>query len=383
MTTSNGSIQKRESVEIKRTVSYTTDTGIPLDLSIDDALINQEAPILERYKFMMMCMALRMHPALNELHLVQYGGKWRYVIGKYAILKRAEQDPNFHSFEAGIIVLREGKTVDIVGGVPLPGDKLYGGWVRIKRMTKAGEMAENYHSVLLDEGNVWKPTSGPWVNMPATMIRKVAMVQGIRELYPMELGGLYDSAEMSGGFIMDEDGNLEADTEIPKDMTALNDGTIEVFADEPEASPKVTGLSEYESIPVDEVDDGVFPCPDHTRELLRKRDGKYGEFWSHKTDDPELPKGYCNLSVTMVRRTLRKVSEALGWDRDDQINFEAEHIGGGGINDLFNDPSGMVRFLKVLTNKAKERDDMIREEESYQAELDEVRLGDLFDTNNN
>ena len=76
---------------------------------------------------------------------------------------------------------------------------------------------------------------------------------------------------------------------------------------------------------------------------------------------------------------MGKVSAALGWDKNNQINFEAEHIGGG-INDLFNDPSGMIRFLKALTDKAKEQ-----EEESYQSELDEVRdeLGDLFDTNKN
>jgi hypothetical protein len=34
-----------------------------------------------------------------------------------------------------------------------------------------------------------------WAKMPATMIRKVALVQSLREAFPSDLGGLYDSCE--------------------------------------------------------------------------------------------------------------------------------------------------------------------------------------------
>ena len=32
--------------------------------------------------------------------------------------------------------------------------------------------------------------------MPATMIRKVALVQALREAFPSELSGMYDQSEM-------------------------------------------------------------------------------------------------------------------------------------------------------------------------------------------
>jgi hypothetical protein len=35
-----------------------------------------------------------------------------------------------------------------------------------------------------------------WAKIPATMIRKVALVQALREAFPSDLGGCYDSAEM-------------------------------------------------------------------------------------------------------------------------------------------------------------------------------------------
>lgn len=35
-----------------------------------------------------------------------------------------------------------------------------------------------------------------WVKMPATMIRKVALVQGLREAFPDKFQGMYDQSEM-------------------------------------------------------------------------------------------------------------------------------------------------------------------------------------------
>lgn len=51
----------------------------------------------------------------------------------------------------------------------------------------------NVTSVSLKEYNTGKAS---WLKMPATMIRKVAIVQALREAFPSELGGMYDSSEM-------------------------------------------------------------------------------------------------------------------------------------------------------------------------------------------
>ena len=36
-----------------------------------------------------------------------------------------------------------------------------------------------------------------WADKPATMIRKVALVQALREAYPEMYAGVYDSSEIS------------------------------------------------------------------------------------------------------------------------------------------------------------------------------------------
>lgn len=50
-----------------------------------------------------------------------------------------------------------------------------------------------YHTVAFDEYNTGKST---WASKPATMIRKVALVQALREYFPEDYQGLYDSSEM-------------------------------------------------------------------------------------------------------------------------------------------------------------------------------------------
>jgi len=325
--------------------------------------------------FLMLCKSQNLNPFKREAYLIKYAQDKpaTMVVGKEVFTKRAMNHPLFRGFENGIIVERNGAVLYEQGCFSLDTDKLLGGWIKVYL---DGLVVPMFESVKLEEADA---PSYFWKKMPNHMIAKVALVRGLRNAFPDIFGGLYDSDEIpeTAGVLSGDDGKPMAEIEAE---TKTNAEAIAIVSAE---KPKVKTLNDYEDIPVDEVDDGVFPCPDHTGELLRKRDGKFGEFWSHKSDDLELPKGYCNLSLATVRRTMRTISEGLGWDKNDQRNFEALHLDGGGINDLFNDPSGMIRFLKALTNEAKERDDMIREEESYQAELDEVRLGDLFDTNNN
>jgi len=63
-------------------------------------------------------------------------------------------------------------------------------WAEVERKDRAGKYRIE---VPLSDYDTKKNL---WVKMPATMIRKVALVQVLREAFPGTFGGLYDSAEM-------------------------------------------------------------------------------------------------------------------------------------------------------------------------------------------
>lgn len=56
-----------------------------------------------------------------------------------------------------------------------------------------GRLKPSYASVSIEE---YDQRRSLWNTKKATMIRKVAVVQALREAYPGAFGGLYDSAEM-------------------------------------------------------------------------------------------------------------------------------------------------------------------------------------------
>ena len=78
-------------------------------------------------------------------------------------------------------------------------ENLVGGWASI--YIKDWEVPFE-HSVALAEFN--KGTS-TWKTMPAVMIRKVALVQALREAFPDDLQQLYSAEEMEGEVILQED----------------------------------------------------------------------------------------------------------------------------------------------------------------------------------
>lgn len=81
-----------------------------------------------------------------------------------------------------------------------------------------------------------------WRTKPATMIRKVALVQALREAYPGAYGGIYDSDEMPErpaqaveAFVPEPDAQA-----APVEAPALDEPPAEYYGDapaEPEAAP--------------------------------------------------------------------------------------------------------------------------------------------------
>lgn len=150
--------------------------------------------------FMELCKAQGLNPFLKEAYLIKFGNDASIITGKDVFLKRARANPDFRGFKAGIIVQTDQGFEKREGTFYLKGqENLVGGWASI--YIKDWEVPFD-HSVSLAEFN--KGTS-TWKTMPAVMIRKVALVQALREAFPDELQQLYSAEEMEGEVILQED----------------------------------------------------------------------------------------------------------------------------------------------------------------------------------
>lgn len=145
--------------------------------------------------FLMLCKGQKLNPFLREAYLVKYGEQpAQMVVGKDAFTKRAEGNSNYKGSEAGIIVVNlKGEIEERKGTFYLSNknrEELVGGWAKV--FFKDGK-SEIHHTVGLEEYNTGKSL---WASKPATMIRKVALVQALREAFPSALSQMYTAEEV-------------------------------------------------------------------------------------------------------------------------------------------------------------------------------------------
>lgn len=159
--------------------------------------------------FMNLCKYQKLNPFLNEAYLVKFGQDAQIIVGKEAFMKRAESNPNYEGFEAGVIVLApNGEMVKRDGTFSLETEKLVGGWAKVYRGDrKMPVIAE----VSFKEYNKNQST---WKQIPGTMIRKVALVQALRESFPDEAGAMYVAEEISDPIDVTESVRSEVKKEI-------------------------------------------------------------------------------------------------------------------------------------------------------------------------
>lgn len=151
--------------------------------------------------FMELCHYRGLNPFIREAYLIKYGDKQpaTMVVGKDAILKKALSNPTYGSHEAGITVVnREGQIERRAGSMLLAREELVGGWCKVTKATASG-IGEIMHEVSFDEYAL-RDTNGKlmsnWKNKPATMIRKVALVQALREAFPEDVSGMFEAEEL-------------------------------------------------------------------------------------------------------------------------------------------------------------------------------------------
>lgn len=148
--------------------------------------------------FMTLCKYQHLNPFLREAYLIKYGNSPATIVtGKDTFTKRANKNPNYLGKQAGIIVINEeGEVINREGTFCLQNEEIVGGWAKIFIKDREPE----YNTVSFNE-YVGRKSDGTinnqWATKPATMIRKVAIVQALRECFPEDFGGMYSPEEMS------------------------------------------------------------------------------------------------------------------------------------------------------------------------------------------
>jgi len=151
--------------------------------------------------FLKTCRSLGLNPFAKEIYLIKYSksSPAAIVIAADTFLKVAEANPNYDGHQAGIILRNSAGKLDFrEGSFTLEEEKnsLVGGWAKVYRKDRNQPF---YVAVSLQECIRYTKEgerTRPWKEMPARMIRKVALANALREAFPNTFGGLYTTAEI-------------------------------------------------------------------------------------------------------------------------------------------------------------------------------------------
>jgi phage recombination protein Bet len=164
-------------------VKYIT-TGGDIELSpeiIKAQLVPPDSQITDQELgfFLQMCKYQKLNPFLKEIYIVKYGAyPAAFVVGKDTFLRRAKRDETYLGHK--VAISDDGKTawaeVEVKGlKYPIRVDVEFDEYVGTK-----------------GDGTV----NAMWTKKPKTMLKKVALVQALREAFPDALGQMYDEVEI-------------------------------------------------------------------------------------------------------------------------------------------------------------------------------------------
>lgn len=183
----------------------------------------QNVSFQELAMFINMCKFQGLNPWLKEAYIIKYGSApATLVTGKEAFMKRAERHPQYDGFKAGIIVVSGEEISYREGMFALPAEEIVGGWAEVYRKDRSipvrAEASVAEYVGRKKDGTV----NGQWQSKPATMIRKVALVQALREAFPEDLGGMYVAEEQGQDPVplaFDEDSVRALEKPVVKEVT--------------------------------------------------------------------------------------------------------------------------------------------------------------------
>lgn len=150
--------------------------------------------------FLSLCRFQHLNPFLKEAYLIKYGSSPATIVtGKDVFTKRAKRNTAYAGKQAGIFVkdTETGEIIEREGTFYQPGSEtVIGGWAKVyirgyERPEYAAVSFEEYAGRTKD-GKL----NSQWSTRPATMIRKVALVQALREAFPEDYAGMVSPEEI-------------------------------------------------------------------------------------------------------------------------------------------------------------------------------------------
>ena len=163
-------------------VAYSDEKGQEIKLTGEDVVkyISTDESVTEKevVQFLNMCKYLKLNPFLKEIYLIKYkGAPGTFVVSYQALLKRAEENPNFDGYETQI----EGKIPDLTAtAIVYRKDRTYPVNVSVK-------YSEAVKKVMDKASGELRPTT-MWANMPEWMLRKVVLARALKEAFPSLIG---------------------------------------------------------------------------------------------------------------------------------------------------------------------------------------------------
>lgn len=153
----------------------------------------------EAFQFLQLCRFNNLNPWVGDAYLVKFGEDCQMITSKGAYMKRAERaKEKYEGFEAGIVIENNDEIIRLEGALYVDNgeNNLVGGWAKVHRSDRkfpiTVEVSFDEYVGKTREGK----TNRMWKNKPATMIRKVAICQALREAFPDIYQGLVSEEEV-------------------------------------------------------------------------------------------------------------------------------------------------------------------------------------------
>lgn len=180
-----------------QTVNLTEGLALKYMLGLDPQHQKTNIPDKEIAKIISLCQARKLNPYTGDVVVTPYTDKngkttCSMIVTKDFFTRRADANPHYKGKEAGVCILSaDGRPVKREGSSVYKelGERLIGGWCKVFVEGREPEYAEVSLSEYDTQRSIWK-------TKPATMIRKVAVSQALREAFPSDFSGLYEPEEM-------------------------------------------------------------------------------------------------------------------------------------------------------------------------------------------
>ncbi|GEM_PF-3852739 len=231
--------------------------GAPVLTQLNSASIKKwlapEADDVTIEIFLRYCLAMGANPFAREVYLVPFESRtthkitWTIMPGLQLYLKHASHNPQYQTYQAGLVVQRGDAYVDIMGTLTYPGDQVLGAWCRVY---KRGAPVPFEHRIKMED---WNKHREVWLTNPNSMIEVRAISQALRRAFPDQFAPTDDPDTYAGMPVIVAD-ETTAKELVPPAAAGIAAPALAAREDTPpngEGTPQDSGGAPQETEPPD------------------------------------------------------------------------------------------------------------------------------------